>query len=83
MNVTTSEEPYEIIAKTCGCEERNRKVTYSFIDVYHGLCMDKKDIVLSEIQACERLMKDTRDEIDKNVIDTEIAQLKLTLDLMH
>ena len=83
MNVTTSEELYEIIAKTCGCEERNRKVTYSFIDVYHGLCMDKKDIMLSEIQACERLMKDTRDEIDKNVIDTEIAELKLTLDLIH
>jgi hypothetical protein len=27
MNVTTSEEPYEILAKTCGCKERNRKVT--------------------------------------------------------
>ena len=82
MNVTTSEEPYEIIAKTCGCKERNRKVTYSFIDAYHGLCKDKKDIVLSEIQACERLMNDTRDEIDKNVIETEIAELKLTLDLL-
>jgi hypothetical protein len=82
MNVTTCEESYEFIAKTCGCEERNRKVTYSFIDVYHGLCMDKKDIVLSEIQASERLMNDTRDEIDKNVIDTEIAELKLTLDLL-
>ena len=66
MNVTTSEEPYEIIAKTCGCKERNRKVTYSFIDAYHGLCKDKKDIVLSEIQACERLINDTRDEIDKD-----------------
>ena len=42
----------------------------------------KKDIVLSEIQACERLMNDTRDEIDKNVIETEIAELKLTLDLL-
>jgi hypothetical protein len=82
MNVTTSEEPYEIIAKTCGCKERNRKVTYSFIDAYHGLCKDKKDIVLSEIQACERLMDGTRDEIDKNVIETEIAELKLTLDLL-
>jgi vacuolar-type H+-ATPase subunit D/Vma8 len=78
MNVTTSEEPYEFIAKTCGCKERNRKVTYSFIDAYHGLCKDKKDIVLSEIQACERLINDTRDEIDKNVIETVIAELKLT-----
>ena len=82
MNVTTSEEPHEIEAKTCGCKERNRKVTYSFIDVYHGLCKDEKVIVLSEIQACERLMNDTRDEIDKSVIETEIAELKLTLDLL-
>ena len=82
MNVTTSEEPYDIVAKTCGCKERNRKVTYSFIDVYHGLCKDKKDIVLSEIQACERLMHDTRDEIDISVIQTEIAEPKLTLDLL-
>ena len=81
MYVTTSEEPYEIIAKTCGCKERNRKVTYSFIDAYHGL-RNKKDIVLSEIQACERLMNDTRDENDKNVIETEIAELKLTLNLL-
>ena len=44
--------------------------------------MDKKDIVLSEIQACERLINDTRDEIDRNVIETEIAELKLTLDLL-
>jgi hypothetical protein len=32
MNVTISEEPYEIVAKTCGCKERNIKVTYSFVD---------------------------------------------------
>ena len=42
-----------------------------------GLCKDKKDIVLLEIQVCERLMNDTRDEIDKSVIETEIAELKL------
>ena len=82
MNVTTSEEPYEILAKTCGCKERNRKVTYSFIDVYHGLCKDKKDIVLSEIEACEKLKNDTRDEIDKSVIEKELDELKMTLDLL-
>ena len=30
----------------------------------------------------ERLMNDTRDEIDKIVIETEISELKLTLDLL-
>ena len=34
MNVTNTEEPFEIVAKNCGCKERNRKVNYSFIDAY-------------------------------------------------
>lgn len=34
------------------------------ISTSHGLCKDKKDIILSEIQACESLMNDTS-EVDK------------------
>ena len=56
MNVTRSEEPCDIVAKTCGWIERDRKVTYSFVETYHGLCKDRKDIILSEIQAFESLM---------------------------
>jgi len=82
VNIAHAEEDYDIVAKTCGCKDTSRKVTYSFVDSYHGLCKDKKDIVLSEIQACERLNNNTRDEIDKNVIETEISELKLTLDLL-
>jgi hypothetical protein len=37
---------------------------------------------MSEIQACERLRNYTRDEIDMKVIETEIAELKMTLDLL-
>ena len=82
MNVTSPEEPCEHRSKTCGWNERDRKVTYSFIDTYHGLCKDKKDIILSEIQACESLMNDTSDEVDKSVIETELSELKMTLDLL-
>ena len=82
MNVTSSEEPCDIVAKTCGWNERDRKVTYSFVDTYHGLCKDKKDIILSEIQACESLMNETSDEVDKSVIETELSELKMTLDLL-
>ena len=82
MNIADIEADYDIVAKTCGCKDTSRKVTYSFVDSYHGLCKDKKDIVLSEIQACERLNDNARDEIDKNVIETEIAELKMTLDLL-
>ena len=40
------------------------KVTYTFIDSYHSLCLDKKDIISAEIEACDRLLKYTRDERD-------------------
>jgi hypothetical protein len=82
MNISSSEAPNEIIAKTCGCKEKTRKVTYSFVDTYHNLCKDKKDIIISEIQACERLRNYTRDELDMNAIEKEIAELRMTLDLL-
>ena len=82
MNTTNQEEPYEIIAKTCGDKTKDRKVTYSFLDTYHSLSKDKKDIIISEIEACERLRNYTRDESDKKVIETEISELKMALDLM-
>jgi hypothetical protein len=81
MNVTESEEPYEITAKTCVCKKR-RKVTYSFVESYHVLSKDKKDIILSEIRACERLKNYALDELDARTIETEIAELKLILDLL-
>jgi len=99
MNIGESEEVSKLVAKTCGCskDKRNnntntnntagisygRKVTYSFVDDYHSLCLDKKDILSAELEACERLLKQTKDEIDKKIIETEIAELKMTLDLMH
>jgi hypothetical protein len=58
------------------------KITYSLVDTYHSLCLDKKDIILGQIHACERLLKFTNDEMDKSAIIKEIAQLKMTLDLL-
>ena len=55
-------------------------ITYSFVDAYHCLCKDND--VMSEIQTCERLMNDTRDKIDKRMIEWEVAELKLTLDFL-
>lgn len=81
MNIGDSEEPYEITAKTCLCKKK-RKVTYSFVESYHVLSKDKKDIILSEMCACERLKKYARDELDARAIETEISELKLVLDLL-
>jgi hypothetical protein len=83
VNIAQTEADYDMVAKTCGCKDTKRKVTYSFVDSYHSLCSDKKDIILSEIQACERLLKYTRDENDKLTVEKEVAELKLTLDLLQ
>lgn len=82
MNIAHGED-YDMIAKTCGCKDRTRKVTYSFVDSYHSLCKDKKDIILSEIQACEILLRYPRDENDTITVENEIAELKLALDLLQ
>jgi hypothetical protein len=87
MNITEGETPFNIVAKTCGCNDNDndnrKKVTYTFIDAYHGLCIDKKDIVSAELQACERLLKDnSADEIDRRATEKEIAELKFSLYLL-
>jgi hypothetical protein len=38
--------------------------------------------MLDQIQACERLLKSTTDETDKTAVIEEIAELKMTLDLL-
>ena len=83
LNITETEVHSEIIAKTCNCKDKDRKVTYSFLDSYHSLCIDKKDILCNELIACERLLKYSREPLDKRVIEREIADLKLMLDLIQ
>ena len=83
MNIAESEQQTNIIAKTSGCKEKGtKKITYSFIDAYHSLCLDKKDIISSELEACESLLKHTSDESDRQNIESEITGLKMALDLM-
>jgi len=83
VNIGNAEADYDIVAKTCGCKDMKRKVTYSFVDSYHSLCRDKKDIILSEVLACERLLKYTREENDKILLGKEVEELKLALDLLQ
>jgi len=71
MNMAEPEGAFPIVTKTCGCREKNkRKMTYQFIDSYHSLCLDKKDIIYAS------------DEGDKRTVESEIAELKMALDLL-
>lgn len=82
MNIGYTEEPFKVVAKTCGCKEKVRKITYSFINSYHNICIDKRDIISAELEACERLLKYTEDNADRETVEKEVAELKMTLDLM-
>jgi len=48
VNIAHTEADYDKVAKTCGCKDTTRKVTYSFVESYHSLCIDKKDTILSK-----------------------------------
>jgi hypothetical protein len=82
MNITDLESSIQVDAKICGSVER-RKIAYSIVDFHHSLYINKKDIILAQISACELLYKYTSETFDKNVLKKEISDLKLMLDLIE
>ena len=82
MNIADSEVVQMMIAQTCGCNERGKKVTYNFANPYHALSLDKKDIILAQLQACETLLKYASDDLDRKVVEKEIAELRMAMDLL-
>jgi hypothetical protein len=82
MNVTDLESSIQIDAKICGSTQK-RKIAYSIMDYHHSLYINKKDIILAQIRACELLCKYTTNSFDGNVLQKEILDLKLVLDLME
>lgn len=82
MNIANVETESVIIAKTCGCKSVDRKVTYIFANSTHTLCLDKKEIIKAEIEACERLSKYALEESDRSAIEREISELRMALDLV-
>ena len=83
MNIIESEIPYLVEARTCGCKERGRSVSYHFIESAHNLCLEKGELMLAQIQACERLLKYAKDEEEIKVLKEEISKLRLALDLVR
>ena len=83
MNIVESETPYLIEAKTCEGKDRGRRVSYHFIESSHSLGLEKGELILAQIQACETLLKYTKDEKEIHILRNEIAKLKLVLDLIR
>lgn len=82
MNLTDHEYLIQIDAKHCGSGHK-RKIAYSTIEFHHSHYINKKDMLLAQIRACELLYKYTIDIFDINVLKKEISDLKLMLDLME
>ena len=83
MNIVESETPYLVEARTCGCKEMGRSVSYHFIESAHSLCLRKGELILAQIQACERLSKYTKDKEEIRLLKDEISNLRLALDLIR
>lgn len=83
MNIIENEIPYLVEAKTCGCKERGKSVSYHFLEPSHSLCLGKGELMLAQIQACERLLKYAKDEEEIDVLKEEISKLRLALDLIR
>ena len=83
MNIIESETPFLVEARTCGCKERGRTVSYHFIESSHSLCLEKGELLLAQIQACERLLKYAKDDEEIDMLKQEISKLRLALDLVR
>jgi hypothetical protein len=83
VNIDFAEASSLVIAKLCGCKESRRKVAYSVLNETHGLCLDKKDLIIGQLEACEKLLRYTSDENDNRIaLEREVRELKMALDLM-
>ena len=82
MNVLEVEFPLKIEAKTSKYNEKI-SVIYSVAELQHNFCIDKKEIIMEQIKACENLSRYTTNKSDSLALEREISELKLALDILH
>ena len=63
--------------------QSNRQVLYAFSDNLEVLFLDKKEMILNQIRACEKLLKYALDNDDRKAVEKEIDELKSSLDLLY
>ena len=81
MNVTGTDRALVLAAKTCSSMHGKRKIIYSVADYGHVFCIDKKEIIMNQLEACKRLLP-YASETDRVLVEKEIAELEMALDLM-
>jgi len=82
MNVLEVEFPLKIEAKTTKYNDKTN-VIYSFTELQHNFCINKKEIIMEQIKACENLSRCTINQSDSWALEREISELKSALDILH
>ena len=82
MNIIEVEFPLKIEAKTSKYNEKT-SVIYSVAELQHNFCIDKKEIIMEQIKACEDLSRYSTNKSDNLALEREISKLKLALDILH
>jgi hypothetical protein len=83
MNVIEAGPSLSIDVKISGSNNRKGGVVYSFIESSSNVFIDKQEILLAQLNACERLLKYVNDVKDVIALKKEISELKLTLGLIQ
>jgi hypothetical protein len=83
MNIVQIESPFEVEAKICSSKYNKKVISYHFVESNHSICIDKGEIIMAQMQACERLQKQTKEYHDYILVKKEIVELKLALDFIH
>lgn len=82
MNILEIELPFKIEAKTSKLNDKTI-VIYLIAETYHNYCIDKKEIIIEEIKACENLLKYTNNKNDSIALEKEIFELNSALEVLH
>ena len=83
MNILEIESPFKIEAKTSKFNDETN-VIYLIAESYHNLCIDKKEIIIEQIKACENLLRFTNNNnSDSLALKKEISELKLALNILN
>ena len=82
MNIWEIESPFKIEAKTSKINDKTN-IIYSIAEPYHNCCIDKKEIIIEQIKACENLLRFTNNNSDSLALKKEISELKLALNILN
>ncbi len=81
MNITEIGTILKIEAKISGINNK-KNIIYSFVEQPFNIYINKREILLAQIEACERLSNYLKNDYEVVILNKEILNLKNALDLM-